>query len=225
MPTPSRLLAPTRLALIDLGTNAVRFDVHELTAAGVPRRLHRERLMVRLGEGVFQSGRLSRAAVARTVAAFQSFRRTCIDLRVDKTVAFGTSALREASDSERFIRLLRDKTGIEVRVISGADEARLIALGILSHENVPKGLFALVDVGGGSVEITLCRQRQVLQAASLLTEGRAPPADFLQDRPAAARRRGRPAPPRARHPQRGPRPGAAGPPSKRSSGPAARSGP
>jgi exopolyphosphatase/guanosine-5'-triphosphate,3'-diphosphate pyrophosphatase len=156
-----------RLALIDLGTNAVRFDVQEIRRDGGARRLHRERLMVRLGEDVFRTGRLSRAAAARTVAAFRSFHRTCLDLRVDKTVAFGTSALREASDSERFLKRLRDETGIEVRVISGAEEARLIAMGILAHEKLPKGLFALVDVGGGSVEITLCRRRRILRAVSL----------------------------------------------------------
>ena len=121
---------------------------------------------MRLGEGVFESGRLSRAAVARTLAAFRSFARTCRDLRVDKTVAFGTSALREASDSENLIDLLRRKAGIEVRVIPGSEEARLIAQGILHHEKVPKGSFAIVDVGGGSVEIVLCRRRRILKAVS-----------------------------------------------------------
>jgi exopolyphosphatase / guanosine-5'-triphosphate,3'-diphosphate pyrophosphatase len=156
-----------RLAVIDLGTNAVRFDVHEIPPVGEPRRLHRERLMVRLGEGVFRTGRLSRAAMARTTAAFQSFARTVRDLRVDKVTAFGTSALREASNSEDLITLLRRKTGIVVRVIPGAEEARLIAQGILRHEKIPKGSFALVDVGGGSVEVMLCRGRRLLRAISV----------------------------------------------------------
>lgn len=156
-----------RLALIDLGTNAVRFDVHELTDGRASRRLHRERLMVRLGEGVFQGGLLSPAAMARTLAAFQSFSRTCRDLRVDKVAAFGTSALREASNSDKLVALLHQKTGIDVRVISGGEEARLIAQGILGKEKTPKKPFAIVDVGGGSVEIILCRDRRVVRSMSL----------------------------------------------------------
>jgi exopolyphosphatase/guanosine-5'-triphosphate,3'-diphosphate pyrophosphatase len=156
-----------RIALIDLGTNAVRFDVYELAARGEPRRLHRERLAVRLGEGVFVRGRLAPAAIRRTLAAFVSFKKTCHRLGVGRTTAFGTSALRDSANSELLLSLLKRHTGIEVRVISGQEEARLIARGILSHESrLAKGLAALVDIGGGSVEITLCRGRRLLRSTS-----------------------------------------------------------
>ncbi|MBL0349278.1 MAG: hypothetical protein IPP68_02735 [Elusimicrobia bacterium] len=108
-----------RFALIDLGTNAVRFDVHDIGPDGLARRLHRERLAVRLGEGVFQRGRIGAAALRRTVAAFQSFHKTCRDLAVEKITAFGTSALRDASNSEFVLQTLRRQSGIDVRVISG----------------------------------------------------------------------------------------------------------
>jgi exopolyphosphatase/guanosine-5'-triphosphate,3'-diphosphate pyrophosphatase len=157
-----------RLALIDLGTNAVRFDVVDVAKDGSVRRLHRERLAVRLGEGVFQTGRLSPAAMARTLAAFQSFRKTSQDLKVERVTAFGTSALRDSANSDIFLDVLKRKTGFEVRVISGREEARLIAQGILPHENKnEKGVIALVDIGGGSVEITLCRGRKILRSISL----------------------------------------------------------
>jgi exopolyphosphatase/guanosine-5'-triphosphate,3'-diphosphate pyrophosphatase len=156
-----------RIALIDLGTNAVRFDVVEVSPAGGVARLHRERLAVRLGEGVFKSGRLSHAAIGRTVAAFESFRKTCRTLNVERVTAFGTSALRDSANSEVLLTLLKRRTGIDVRVISGQEEARLIARGILAHENpTAKGLVALVDIGGGSVEITLCRGRQIRRSTS-----------------------------------------------------------
>ncbi|HNA61125.1 MAG TPA: hypothetical protein PLT11_08710, partial [Elusimicrobiota bacterium] len=122
-----------RIALIDLGTNAVRFDVHDIGPDGLARRLHRERLAVRLGEGVFQRGRIGAAALRRTVAAFQSFHKTCRDLGVEKITAFGTSALRDASNSEIVLHTLRRRSGIDVRVISGQEEARLIAQGVLAH--------------------------------------------------------------------------------------------
>lgn len=156
-----------RIALIDLGTNAVRFDVADVSASGAVARLHRERLAVRLGEGVFKTGRLSRAAMGRTGAAFESFRKTCRVLKVERVAAFGTSALRDSANSEVLLTLLKRRTGIDVRVISGHEEARLIARGILAHENpAAKGRVALVDIGGGSVEITLCRGRRILRSTS-----------------------------------------------------------
>lgn len=156
-----------RLALIDLGTNAVRFDVHDLEPGVPPRRLHRERLAVRLGEDVFETGRLSPAAVRRALAAFQSFARTCRDMRVEKITAFGTSALREATNADGVVNLLRRRTGIGVRIITGVEEARLIAEGILHGEELPGGLFAIVDIGGGSVEIALCLNRSLRRAVSV----------------------------------------------------------
>lgn len=153
--------------MIDLGTNAVRFDVHDLGPDGVPRRLHRERLAVRLGEGVFQTGRLSAAAMTRTVAAFEGFRKICRDLAVDRVTAFGTSALRDSANSQTFLDALKRRTGFDVRVISGGEEARLIAQGILAHEERDaRQLTALVDIGGGSVEIILCRGRRILRSTS-----------------------------------------------------------
>lgn len=145
-----------RIGIIDLGTNSVRFDVQELEAKREPKRLHREKLMVRLGQGVFQDGRLDPGAIRRTIQAFKSFKRTADHLQVRKIVAFATSALREANDRERFLRELRARSGIEVRIISGEEEARLIAQGVLHNETRLKGRFALVDIGGGSTEITIC---------------------------------------------------------------------
>ena len=155
-----------RLAVIDLGTNSVRFDVHQIGPGNRIRQLHREKLMVRLGQGVFLEGKLDRDAIRRTVHAFQSFQRTALDLRAQKIVAFGTSALREATDSDKLLNQIRAKTGIEVRVISGQEEARLIAQGILLNEKAPKGAFGLLDIGGGSAEISICRGRTVHHSES-----------------------------------------------------------
>jgi exopolyphosphatase/guanosine-5'-triphosphate,3'-diphosphate pyrophosphatase len=155
-----------RLAVIDLGTNSVRFDVHQIGPGNRIRQLHREKLMVRLGQGVFLDGKLDKEAIRRTVHAFQSFQQTSKDLHAQKIVAFGTSALREASDSEQLLSLIRSETGIDVRVISGQEEARLIAQGILCNEKLPKGTFALLDIGGGSAEVSICRGRAILHSES-----------------------------------------------------------
>ena len=155
-----------RVGIIDLGTNSVRFDVHQIGPGTRLERLHREKLMVRLGQDVFLSGKLDHEAVRRTIQAFESFRQTANDLGVNKIIAFGTSALREASDSQHFLEEIRRHSDIEVLVISGQEEARLIASGILTNEKPPKGIFTLVDIGGGSTEISICRGRELLHSHS-----------------------------------------------------------
>lgn len=155
-----------RLGIIDLGTNSVRFDVHQIGPGRRLKLLHREKIMVRLGQGVFLNRKLDRGAIRRTLHAFTRFSRLSKQYRTGKIVAFGTSALREAQDADRLLDEIRKKTGIHVRVIPGSEEAQLIGLGILSNEEVPKKTFCLVDIGGGSTEISICRGRKTLHSMS-----------------------------------------------------------
>ncbi|MBS1958707.1 MAG: Ppx/GppA family phosphatase [Bdellovibrionales bacterium] len=159
-----------RLAIIDLGTNSIRFDIHEVhaTKSGTiqHRRLYREKAMVRLGQNLFIDGRLAEESKRRTLEAVHSFRETLDALQVTKTIAFGTAAVRDASDGEAFLKEIEDQTGIEFRVISGAEEASLIAKGVMELEDTPKGAFALVDIGGGSTEISICKGNKVLHSES-----------------------------------------------------------
>jgi exopolyphosphatase/guanosine-5'-triphosphate,3'-diphosphate pyrophosphatase len=155
-----------RVAIIDLGTNSVRFDVHSLAENGSSKLLHREKLMIRLGQGVFLKGKMDPAAIERTVEAMEHFRQIASGLRVRKVVAFGTSALREAVDSSLLVDNVKKRTGIEIKVISGKEEAKFIAQGILANEEPPKGRFALVDIGGGSSEISLARGFEVIKGDS-----------------------------------------------------------
>ena len=120
-----------RIGIIDLGTNSVRFDVHQVNKNGEDLLLHREKLMIRLGQGVFLKGRLDPSAIRRAIQAFRSFHQTAKLLQAQKVIAFGTSALREASDAEAFVALIHKRTGIEIRIISGDEEAQLIAAGVL----------------------------------------------------------------------------------------------
>lgn len=155
-----------RVAIIDLGTNSVRFDIHQIGPGRERKQLHREKLQIRLGQGVFLTGKLDPGAIRRTLHAFESFRTTATALRVEKIVAFGTSALREAADSDGFLRRIKSRARINVRIITGEEEARYIAEGILANEQALKGSFALVDIGGGSTEVSICQGKKVLHAAS-----------------------------------------------------------
>ncbi len=161
-----------RVGIIDLGTNSVRFDIHEFQfrakkITGLVN-IHSEKVMVRLGQGVFSTGKLNKEAVGRTLESFVGFSVLLKEFHVERIVAFGTSALREARDSAQFIQLVKKKTGIEIKIITGYEEARLISLGILQWEKKkPSGAFALVDIGGGSTEIAICRGKKVQQMVSL----------------------------------------------------------
>jgi exopolyphosphatase/guanosine-5'-triphosphate,3'-diphosphate pyrophosphatase len=179
-----------RVAIIDLGTNSVRFDVHQLAPRGRAVALHREKLMIRLGQGLFLDGKLDPNAVRRTLEAFISFHRTATLLHADKVVAFGTSALREANDAESLLSKIRRRTAIDVRVISGEEEAKLIAEGILANEKPVKGRFALVDIGGGSTEISVCERRKVLHASSFALGTARLQEVFLKTNPPTAPRNG-----------------------------------
>jgi exopolyphosphatase/guanosine-5'-triphosphate,3'-diphosphate pyrophosphatase len=159
-----------RLAIIDLGTNSVRFDIHQVNPQGKHRELHREKLMVRLGQGLFTQGTLATSAIERTLEAFKSFQQSIQRYHASHVVAFGTSALRDATDGETLLRKIEDSTGIQIRVISGQEEARLIAQGILANEKpkkLPKqGRTAFIDIGGGSTEITVVERKSPIHSDS-----------------------------------------------------------
>jgi exopolyphosphatase / guanosine-5'-triphosphate,3'-diphosphate pyrophosphatase len=155
-----------RIAVIDLGTNSVRFDVYQRTEVRVVR-IHREKRMIRLGEKVFETGRLTKAAMRRGLDAFEDFKAIMEGLGVTRVRAFGTSALRSAKNAKQFVRMVKEKTGISIITISGQREGQLISRGIFAHLNPPARKLALVDIGGGSTEISICVGKTVIRHVSL----------------------------------------------------------
>jgi exopolyphosphatase/guanosine-5'-triphosphate,3'-diphosphate pyrophosphatase len=154
------------LSLIDLGTNSIRLDLVALRR-GQARRLHREKRMVRLGDGLFAGGRLNRAALERVEAALADFAALHRAAGVRRVLAVATAALREAPEAPRLVEAWKERFGIAFRVISGLEEAALIARGVLAQEAPPSGPYALIDIGGGSTELSLCRGSTVLESVSL----------------------------------------------------------
>ena len=123
--------------------------------------------MVRLGQNLFLDGKLSPDGKRRTLEAVETFRETMDALEVDKVVAFGTAAMRDASDGETFLAEIKEQTQIDFRIIAGTEEAALIAQGILRNDpSLPKGLYALIDIGGGSTEISICRGTKIVHSHS-----------------------------------------------------------
>ncbi len=145
----------TRIAAIDAGSNAIRFVVADREGATPLRVVRKIREPIRLGHGVFTDGGLDDRTMEAAVRAFVRFRGEMDALGVNRFRAVATSATREAANRERFLERIRTASGIELEPISGAEEARLVHLAVRTRVDLARGNWILVDLGGGSVEVSL----------------------------------------------------------------------
>lgn len=153
------------LAAIDVGTNSFHLVVVRLLGEKQFSVITKEKVVVRLGESPSQIKLLSEAAMVRGIEAMRLF--ALVAERTGSPVrAIATSAVREASNGDEFTRRVQEETGIEIEVVSGFEEARLIYLGVLQALPVYKERIALFDIGGGSTEFLLGERAQTLYANS-----------------------------------------------------------
>ncbi len=141
-----------RFAAIDIGTNSTRLLVAE-GAGGVIKRIETGLATTRLGEGI-AGGLLLREAMERTVQAVRVFKQTALNLGAEKVVAAATSAVRDASNQSEFMKLVKKEAGLQLRVLSGEEEAALSYSGVLAGLVVPQHSTVVLDIGGGSTELT-----------------------------------------------------------------------
>lgn len=164
-PPPPVGSPPTTLAAIDVGTNSFHLVVARVLGNGGFDVLTQEKEMVRLGRGGGDMKELSTEAIDRGVAALARMRRIAAATGAPVR-AVATSAVREAGNHDVFIRRARDEAGVEVEVISGVEEARLIHLGVLQALPVYDRRLFLCDIGGGSTELLLGRRGRVKASRS-----------------------------------------------------------
>ncbi len=147
-----------RVATIDIGTNTVLLLVAERDGTGKLRALVERAEITRLGQGVDRTKRLAPDAVERTAACLEGYAREVTAAKVDHVAVVGTSAMRDAQGGERLLELIRAAFGVDVRVLSGDEEARVTFRGALHGLPVDPGSEAAVfDIGGGSTEIIVGR--------------------------------------------------------------------
>jgi exopolyphosphatase/guanosine-5'-triphosphate,3'-diphosphate pyrophosphatase len=149
---PTSTLQPV-LAAIDVGTNAVRLELARPDAEGSLETLHQERDPIRPGEGVFASGMMPRETADRLLSTLRRYAALCRRHKA-RVRAVATSAMRDARNREEIVQRVREEAGLNLEVVSGKEEARLICLGVL-HRKPPHARSLLVDIGGGSTEIAL----------------------------------------------------------------------
>ena len=153
----SRKIGPNGrvVSFIDIGTNSVRLLVVRLNPNHSYTILTRQKQQVRLGEGEFEDDEIKAEARERLVVVCRRFTDLARTFSTEEFVAVATSAMREATNQSEILHLLRQDAQIDVRVISGQEEARLIYLGVASGIHIEDRQAFFIDIGGGSTEIAI----------------------------------------------------------------------
>jgi exopolyphosphatase/guanosine-5'-triphosphate,3'-diphosphate pyrophosphatase len=158
-----------RIAAIDIGTNSVHMIVVQVRPDLSFEVIDREKDMVRLGAGGLDGRSLTPTAMTAALQTLAKFRRIADSHKVEEIVAAATSATREADNGGDFIAEVERQTGIRIKVISGTEEARLIHLAAGYGVDVGGSVATVIDIGGGSVEVTLGTATQLTAAKSFKT--------------------------------------------------------
>ena len=145
-----------RVAVVDLGTNTTRLLVADVVDGHV-EELTRRNTVTRLGENVDAGGELLDGAMERVFAALTEYRQAIDELGAERTLAVATSAVREARNGDRFQREMRERFGIEPRIISGDEEANLTFTGATAERKDGGHPVLVLDIGGGSTEFVVGR--------------------------------------------------------------------
>lgn len=161
-----RIPVMQKIAAIDAGSNAMRMIVGNVNDTWQVETLENIRLPVRLGRDVFRNGMLEEKTIQQAVDAFLHFQRVARNFGVVKTRAIATSAMREAANADILLDRIARSTGIEVEVISGAEEARLIHIAVASVIKLKGKRAVLIDIGGGSVEVTISENENITSTES-----------------------------------------------------------
>ena len=153
------------VAIIDLGSNSARLIVMHIYHNGAYNLVYNQKETVRLSEGMGISNMLQPEAIERATAILKVFSHMCQLFNVDKILAVATAAVRSAKNGPTFLQQVQQETGISLRVISGETEAQLGYIGVINTIDTTDAL--LFDLGGGSTELTLVKNRKVEKVISL----------------------------------------------------------
>ncbi len=170
-------------AAVDLGSNSCRLKIASFTGNRL-KTLHEDREVNRLGESVFQTGVISPEAMEVTLRALKRFQKATQLHAVDRVRIVATSAMRDARNAPAFIEWVKADTGWTIEVISGLEEGRLIHLGVVTYEPGATGRCLLIDLGGGSCEVTISDSSNIKSMVSMPL-GAVRLQQFLQQDPPA----------------------------------------
>jgi len=156
-----------KLAAIDIGTNSIHMVIAEATHNNNFQIIDREKEMVKLGEGVFRHNRLNERAFREGLETIKRYVQLADQRGADEIITAATSATREAQNGSEFLNQLVKATGIAPEVISGGREARLIFQAVRHEIDLHGENVMVIDIGGGSTEITVGNEKEILMAKSM----------------------------------------------------------
>ncbi|MFZ0706177.1 MAG: hypothetical protein WAM71_11280 [Candidatus Korobacteraceae bacterium] len=156
-----------RYAVIDVGTNSVKFNISERRADGSWQTLVDRAEITRLGEGLEKTGEISPDAMERTVAAIAGMVSQAREAGVAAIAAVGTMGMRTAHNSQQFIDMVEQRCGVRIETIPGTEEGRLAYLAVKAGLGLAEGALAIFDTGGGSTQFTFGSGSNVEEQFSL----------------------------------------------------------
>jgi len=169
-------------AVIDIGTNSIK--MHVASVSGPDTTVLGDFTEVtRLGEGLHETGELGSEAIERNVEAVDTLKAKATELGAATIVAVGTMALRSASNTETFTDAVRERSGLDVEVVPGEEEARLSYLAVLSGLGAGDGRVVVFDTGGGSTEFIFGKGDEIIEGFSLNVGSRRPTEEFCKSDP------------------------------------------
>jgi exopolyphosphatase/guanosine-5'-triphosphate,3'-diphosphate pyrophosphatase len=172
-----------RIAAIDIGSNSIRQIVADVSATGSIRIIDEMKAAPRLGAGLARSGKLSAASMRHALEAIQRMTTLARQLGAARIHVVATSAVREAENRRDFLDLVREETGLKVRLLTGEDEARLSFRSALAHFDLGVRRAVVMDIGGGSLELAMSADGVVERLESFPFGALRLTEEFLGDRP------------------------------------------
>lgn len=155
----------SKIAAIDLGTNSMRLLLCNVEN-GVFLNKSKEVVTTRIGKNLLKSGYMSKESMKLNIKALKDFKKTALIYGAEEIIAIATSAVRDAANKEAFLYNVKNEAGIEIKVLSGGEEAAIGMLGVTyglpENENI-----LIVDIGGGSTEIVLSRNKKIEYSESI----------------------------------------------------------
>lgn len=154
-----------RIAIIDIGSNSARLVISHIYKNGAYNMVYNQKEALRLSQKVDGKNMLTEAAFTSTLETMKSFAYMCKIYKVDKTIAVATAAIRNAYNGVDLVSRVMEETGIQLHIISGNTEAYISYLGVINTLDVKDGI--IFDLGGGSTELILFKNRQIVESVSL----------------------------------------------------------
>ncbi|MCT4593452.1 MAG: exopolyphosphatase [Anaeromicrobium sp.] len=154
-----------KIAIIDLGSNSARMIIMKISNKNSYKMIEQEKDMVRLSENMGKEKTLKEPAMNRTIHVLKLFKRLIEAHKAHVVHAYATAALRNAKNQEEFLFRVKKEVGLDLKVISGKEEAYYDFLGVIN--TIDSRDFVMIDIGGGSTEIGLIRDRKLVESVSL----------------------------------------------------------